>query len=104
MSYIRSSSNPERLYIWGGSIRGIVEISERDNDLLHIPRHVFHGILRRWYKRQDNITKYRGATMTQTKDFKYELTYKTWNSRGIKAFDVTWTYIVVTNGIYADLD
>lgn len=102
MSYIRSVSNPERLYIWGGS-RGIVEIAVGSNDLLHIPRHVFRGILRRWYQRQDDITKYRGATMTQTKDFKYELTYKDWTrDEKVKAFDVTWMYIVTQNQINTD--
>jgi hypothetical protein len=99
MSYIRSTSNPERLYIWGG-MRGDIEIAAGFNSLLHIPRHVFHGVLRRWYDRGDDITTYRGATMTLTDDFQYELTYKKWRlDQKVKAFDVTWTYIVRENGI-----
>jgi len=96
MSYIRSISNPEGLYIWGGT-QGI-EISVGSDPLLTIPRHIFRGVLKRWYRYGENVS-YRGARMSQTPDFKYQLEYKDWEGRSVKAYDVTWTYIVTQNHI-----
>lgn len=93
MSYIRSTSNPEGLYIWGER-GGRVQIAV-GNDLLSIPRHVFRGLLKRWRNADlDDVTQYRGASMRVTKDFRFELRYDGWKKgKKITAYEVTWAYI-----------
>ena len=69
MSYIRSTSNPEGLYIWGGA-RGRITIchnvhkplASRTNGSFEIPCHIFHGLCRKWAEAFDERATYRGAT------------------------------------------
>jgi hypothetical protein len=93
MSYIRSTSNPEGLYIWGERDGRVCISIERK--LLSIPRHVFRGLLKRWRNADlDAVTQYRGASMRITKDCKFEFRYDGWK-KGTKivAYEVTWAYI-----------
>ena len=115
MSYIRSGSNPEKLYIWG-----------EDDDRLaisagticqYMPESTFHGIMRRWWANENGLggrtkLKYQGATLEQTinnLDFRWRLSYEVphdlrkenvnWEdwSDDIILWDVTLTYLCVHN-------
>lgn len=96
MSYIRGMSNPEALYIFGSG-RGRVEICVAGK-IVTIPRHVFHGILRRWHENKGENVTYRGAAMTEIivhsppkpTRFRFALTYSDWS---ILAYEVTWEYL-----------
>ena len=98
MSYIRSGSNPEGLYIIGNT-RGQVEFLGADG-CWGIPRSVFHHVALRWFDgaHEDKVS-YRGLTVEEKQvapngDFKVVLTYK---DHTVKMWAVTWDYIV--NGI-----
>lgn len=99
MSYIRCLSNPEALYIIGlatnnGRHSGRVEFC--DGEGLSLPRHAFEGVLKRWYEGEQESARYRGATITETKDFKYEFRYKDW-PHGFTMWKVTLMYICTQN-------
>lgn len=72
MSYIRALSNPEGLYVIG-NCRGQVEFL--GNGLL-MPRHVFHGLLERWFTGTQEDQRYRGGFIRETDDFKFRIGYK----------------------------
>lgn len=100
MSYIRALSNPEGLYITGNTY-GQVEIMQALEDRL-MPRHVFEGLLKRWFTKEEEHAKYRGATITELSSkygidaWKYELNYKNWDSP-IRLWRVTLVYICTRN-------
>lgn len=96
MSYIRALSNPESLYIWGEG-NGKVAISVGQKSLVWMPRHVFHGILKRWYEYQD-VAKYRGASMKMifTAPFKIRLEYPK-TGVYVECYEATWVYVCALN-------
>ncbi|MCZ6725364.1 MAG: hypothetical protein O6846_03955 [Thaumarchaeota archaeon] len=114
MSYIRSLSNPEKLYIWGEEDDRLA-ISVGSNDTQYIPASTFHGIMRRWWANQfgnfgdRTKLKYQGAILEQTQDFRWRLSYEVphdvwkenvnWEdwSNDIVLWDVTLTYLCVHN-------
>lgn len=94
MSYIRSTSNPEALYIWGDGKE--VTIMKGFDIVGTIPVTVFNGLIRKYHKHFEDCT-YEGAEVKEVKsgkNFKIRLSYKGW-----KCFmwDVTWSYIVLSN-------
>ncbi len=102
MSYIRSLSNPESLYIWADK-NGRVTISAGDPSsagLLSMPRHVFETILARWEERYhpDEI-KYKGARIREVWDPsgggpRQEFTYAGWPAgTRVVMWDVTACYL-----------
>lgn len=103
MSYIRSTSNPEKLYIWGEG-DGSVAITEGHEDILQMPTNIFHELLKRWYNQEFGlddtddleVVKYKGASLELTKDFRWRLDYKTWE-RSILLFETTLVYICTQN-------
>ncbi len=62
MSYIRSTSNPESVYIWANP-KGQVEIMYRVKKPLGagqsmvIPRHVFHSVCKAWSEGRTTISQ-----------------------------------------------
>ena len=96
MSYIRSTSNPEGLYIFG-SHSGQIELVVGENLMPSMPRHVFEGVLRRWFINEDDAA-YRGAMMRWRLDpnigEQVALSYNRWeNHQVVEAYPVTWMYI-----------
>ena len=110
MSYIRGTSNPENLYIWGDG--KTVYIARGQNKLKSIPQKTFDRLLKKYNKtREDSI--FRGAKIEEVfvekkeklskkrqeflnllgipqGDFKIRLSYKDWH---IDMWRVTWEYI-----------
>jgi hypothetical protein len=83
MSYIRSLSNPEHLYIIAsssGSVEFLGEVSKR------LPRHVFETIMSRWIKRyRPDKIRYKGAWIREIDEpgenqFRWEFGYKGWDA------------------------
>jgi len=111
MSYIRSSSNPEGLYIWGG--QDSVEISVKGNDVWKIPYDVFNGLIKKFHRNfHDYPCKYKGAQVEEVwvcdeQADQNDITSVIVNSRSkikftymdkyITMWDVTWEYIVNSN-------
>lgn len=83
MSYIRSTSNHEGLYIWG-DCRGRVHVShhiapplasdgeptnDRDYQGFTVPRHVFEHVCREWHRRGGAEVRYRGLRVRELATF-----------------------------------
>jgi len=120
MSYIRSGSNPENLYIWGG--KEDVEISIGDVVHTHrVPVQIFNGLLKKFHRNYHECPcSYKGLKVEEVwvitndkKEFvreashddfpcselesstiKIKLSYKDWK---VYMWDVTWEYIVLSN-------
>lgn len=98
MSYIRSLSNPEGLYIFGS--KSGVEIYgpwKEDNSHFHlVPYEVWDGFCSEFVKEYDDELEYMGMSITYEKrkdgsDFKYYLKYEDWE---LEMWAVTWDYII----------
>jgi hypothetical protein len=88
MSYMRCLSNPEGLYIV--HCGGPIEIFSSGKEW-RIPRHIFHGLFLRWQKNHGPV-KYRGASLSETPDFRWSLNYKGW-TEPIVMWKVTTAYV-----------
>ena len=112
MSYIRSTSNPEALYIWGGKDK-VVNISCKEQPPFRMPTSVFNGLIRKFNRKYghgfdlllDEELIYRKAKLMMVKrgvNFEVCLEY-TGMVDGMpvewKCFmwEVTWMYIALTN-------
>ena len=96
MSYIRSGSNPEGLYIFGDGIttyfaQGIGEGTKK------MPRSVFHGIIRKYHNSGDNDILFKGASLKTVWEHsldgnkpKIKLSFDDWS---IIMWETTWTHI-----------
>jgi hypothetical protein len=101
MSYIRSTSNPEGLYIWSDG--NTVEIANpKMNETYQIPKDIFNGLILKYRKKQDEC-KFKGATIRDVWELennvnlpKIELAYNDWK---ITMWEVTWYYIIYSNKI-----
>jgi hypothetical protein len=93
MSYIRSGSNPEKLYIWGDGDN--VTIAEGSLPAWNIPKLDFHSLLRKYERRfHDCPCEYRGIEVTEVwvdEECKIKLSYK---YHSVIMWDVTWEFIV----------
>lgn len=96
MSYIRSGSNPEGLYIWGDG-EGKLFVA-KDGNMKAIPKDDFHGIILAWWNNDEDLTEltFGDAKMVQNPNtFKWTLHHKSWNNEfSVEAWDVTWHYLV----------
>lgn len=94
MSYIRSGSNPEGLYIWGD--KTTVHVAKGGEETKSLPKKIFHGLIRK-YHTQGLDVKYKGASLKQEwikengkNECKTVLAYDDWTC---PMWDVTWEYI-----------
>lgn len=114
MSYIRSTSNPEGLYIWGDDKN--VNIVFGKELIKYIPIKIFDGLLNKYNKSCGNGVKFKGASIKETfisdgkkqtklqkafgvqsGNFKMRLSYGDWHK---DMWKVTWEYIAQHNGRY----
>lgn len=116
MSYIRSGSNPEKLYIVGTGEH--VEIMEGSKDVWYIPYNIFHGLMRKFHRMYHEFPcKFKGATLDEVwvddngneqEDQEEMLTPKTakiynckvkftYGEHTVYMWYVTWAYIVYSN-------
>lgn len=103
MSYIRSTSNPENLYIWGDGKTTFFSKGRKDGPtpVYHMPRNVFHGLIRKWHRQYHDTTRHKGAEVKEVwikdngvNELKVQLSYDDWS---ITMWAVTWEYIAYTN-------
>ena len=111
MSYIRSGSNPEKLYIWGNG--DSVTIAEGNKDTWNIPSNVFNSLIKKFHKNSHECPcSYKGAQVEEVwvydiddddnssepyvkgSDCKVKLSY---GDHYVIMWDVTWEYIVYSN-------
>ena len=64
MSYIRSGSNPEKLYIWGDA-EDIVHISVGSVHGKTIPENIFHGLIRKYHRSHCGDADFKGASIKE---------------------------------------
>ena len=95
MSYIRSTSNPEALYIVGTGKNVEIYRGGRYAHLLPhtIPTRTLKMLLRKWNVGNHDDETYGGARVREIKvknGWKIELSYEDWK---IRMWPVTWYYI-----------
>lgn len=90
MSYIRSLSNPEGLYMFGSGKR--VEFYVGNASSLLAPAEEVNAALRKWARYHEGPQHSGGFFILETKDFKWLLWHTSWKI-GIVLWDVTMTYI-----------
>ena len=100
MSFIRGLSNPESLYIYG-SFEGKVHISVGTDHERTMPLETFIEILRLWWRDGDILdideqVEYKGASIVQSKDFRWSLYYPGWKSP-VVMWEATLYYLCSTN-------
>jgi hypothetical protein len=103
MSYIRSTSNPESLYIWGDLDQNAYVVMGSDT-IGTMPTRTLNGLIKKYVRNDDDEScKYSGAEIKEVNvdgNFKMELSYKgKWKCH---MWRVTWEYIALTN--YSRLD
>lgn len=89
MSYIRSITNPEELYIVG-SHAGIEIYAGQDNQRL-VPYDVFHTLLLKWYEEHEDV-EYKGASLKCEHigtGFRWVLRYTAWPDRSLVLWETT---------------
>jgi hypothetical protein len=118
MSYIRSTSNPERLYIWGDG-KDVHIVTK--NFYEHISQKTFDGFLLKYHKEYGDVVTYKGISIKEVwvvkkhkcnkwckmknkktgklifgcpVDLKIRLSYKDWH---FDMWEVTWKYIANHN-------
>jgi hypothetical protein len=105
MSYIRCLSNPERLYIYGSFTKrkGRMDayISLGTDHGRRMPIDTFNGLLKKWWKDGDltdvdEVVRFRNATLTVTKDWRWAMNYPGWDKPAI-LWEVTLHYLCSTN-------
>ena len=99
MSYIRSTSNPEGLYIFGTEYD--VEICVGSEDALHIPLEIFDKLIVAFIDGYCEDCEYCGATIKEdwiAGEFKCILAYDNWS---VEMWYVTWYYIAQSNYVNA---
>jgi hypothetical protein len=113
MSYIRSGSNPEKLYIWGDGDKAT--IAEGSKETWNIPLDIFNGLIQKYHRRyHDYPCHHKGAQVEEVwvydgdlevddekinpilthSERKVKLTYE---DHYVIMYDVTWEYIVYSN-------
>jgi hypothetical protein len=108
MSYIRSLSNPEKLYIWG-DMNDTLHISISAYHEMTMPTSVFNMLIKLYVKDHGSIENYsfnggklvykhvgpfKDTPMGKIGEFKWVLTYK---KQCLEMWDSTWSLIVLQN-------
>ncbi|MFW6246856.1 MAG: hypothetical protein ACOC22_01625 [bacterium] len=95
MSYIRSTSNPEKLYIWSNVDSKNVTIMMGSETLGDVPKSVFNGLIKKCVEKGFDECKYNGASISVDEtEFKVRFKYK---DIDFLMYSVTWYYITVSN-------
>ncbi len=99
MSYIRSNSNPEGLYIFGDGVTTFFAVGGETTKKM--PRSVFHGLIRKYHNTGDTDISFKGATLQRFWEHnldgytsKIKLSFEDW---AIIMWETTWTHIAYTN-------
>lgn len=94
MSYIRSLSNPEGLYVWSCDEATHVWFTENGdyNRDMVIPQKTFDHILKRYNKGHTEI-KFRGARLREVLDNEGQKIVLSYKGREVHMWLVTWDYI-----------
>lgn len=96
MSYIRSTNNPEALYIWGDEKTAYIQMGY--TEIGSMPISVLNGLIKRYIKNHHEDSRYGGAKICEVQDvdgnFKMQLSYDNWNCL---MWGVTWDYIAMSN-------
>lgn len=93
MSYIRSTSNPEHLYIWSDGDEVTIQMGPKI--LGQIPEKIFNGLIKKYHRNYLNLPcKYKGCTINESENFGIELTYK---DIIFEVCYVTWDALVYYN-------
>ena len=112
MSFIRSGSNPEALYIWGDGVNANISLGHKQ--IFRMPIAVFHGLLEKFIRDYeshdfgldiDEVLTYQGASLSYVKrgkNFKVRLAYDgELDGKAIQwecfMWEVTWMYIANMN-------
>lgn len=95
MSYIRSISNPEGLYIFG-SEEG-VEIMRGSEMIGVIPTEVFTGLIKEYIDGFCENCEYKGASIKEKWILGHPKTVLSYNNFNIIMWEVTWYYIASNN-------
>ena len=91
MSYIRSGSNPEGLYIWGDGETAYIVAGT--TSIGNMPSKILNNLIKKYKNNQGEECEYKGASIKE--DFnKMKLSYNDWS---FTMYYVTWHYIVSTN-------
>ncbi len=98
MSYIRSSCNPEALYIWGDKDDNLT-VMRADKIIGTIPEQIFDGLIKKYIKNNcPEPCSYKGVKIeeiyTNDGNIKTKLSYNNWE---VVMWDVTWNYIAYSN-------
>ena len=103
MSYIRSTSNKELLYIFA-NMNGIVEFHRGPELVGKMPQEIFNGLIDKYIENFCDDVEFHDATITEVfykeperlgGEFKMRLEYN--HEWGIEMQDVTWYYIARSN-------
>ena len=103
MSYIRSTSNNENLYVFA-NMGAIVEFHKGTELIGTMPQDVFNGLIDKYIENFCEDTEFHGAMISEVfykqperlgGEFKMRLEYN--HEWGIEMQDVTWYYIARSN-------
>lgn len=115
MSYIRSGSNPEKLYIWGDKQNAnIIAFNEKGNkENWYIPLDIFNGLIKKFHCHyHDYPCKYKGAQVEEVWVYEGELEFTdevnplldaeckiklSYKEHYVIMYEVTWKCIVYSN-------
>ena len=97
MSYIRSTSNPEGMYIWSNGKTTHISVGTRPS--LLVPHEVWNGFLEKcllleyW---EDEEREYKGLAAKEILPGKIFISYPSWESP-VEMYYTTWYYILHSN-------
>ena len=99
MSYIRSTTNPECLYIYGAADGNvwihIGDASKYEDRTYLMPQEIWDGLCRKYVKSYEDKVTYKGATIENdvkvSDGWRTIISYKDWS---IAVWPVTWEYVV----------
>jgi hypothetical protein len=98
MSFIRSGSNPEGLYVWGDGTNINITADETHGKIRTIPQTIFEPLAKKYCRNSGEAITLSGASIQEIwvknrkrNELKVRLSYKDWS---IHMWEVTWEYII----------
>lgn len=98
MSYIRNTSNPEKLYIYSDGEH--VHISTGLIFIGKVPVNIFDGLIKKFHRNSHIYPcSYKGSSVTEAINTLYHTSFIVFEYEEIELlmYEVTWEYIVYTN-------